>query len=79
MMENEVLHILTIRHTATERTRCCCRNVCCKRGKTQKVSIRSGSKVSPYDTGENRDDFIVKNARLVLSDGTVIKTGAGSG
>ncbi|KXZ17306.1 hypothetical protein AXI59_17890 [Bacillus nakamurai] len=46
-----------------------------KGGKTPRVTIRSGSKVSPYDTGENRDDFLVKNARLVLSDGTVIRDG----
>ncbi|MEC1732040.1 metallophosphoesterase [Bacillus mojavensis] len=39
----------------------------------QRITIRSGSKVSPFDTAENRDDFLVKNARLVLSDGTVIR------
>ncbi|MGG1246464.1 metallophosphoesterase [Bacillus spizizenii] len=39
----------------------------------QHITIRSGSKVSPFDTAENRDDFLVKNARLVLSDGTVIR------
>ncbi|WP_052659534.1 lamin tail domain-containing protein [Bacillus alveayuensis] len=38
------------------------------------ISIRSGTKVSPFDetSEENRDDFYVKNVRLVLSDGTVI-------
>jgi hypothetical protein len=38
------------------------------------ISIRSGTKVSPFDTDseENRDDFYIKNIRLVLSDGTVI-------
>lgn len=38
------------------------------------ISIRSGTKVSPFDTNseENRDDFYIKNIRLVLSDGTVI-------
>ncbi|MFP9202940.1 hypothetical protein ACLI2R_17585, partial [Enterococcus faecalis] len=39
----------------------------------QRITRRSGSKVSPFDTAENRDDFLVKNARLVLSDGTVIR------
>ena len=38
------------------------------------ISIRSGNKVSPFDEGspENRDDFNVKNVRLVLTDGTTI-------
>lgn len=38
------------------------------------ISIRSGNKVSPFDeeSTENRDDFNVKNVRLVLSDGTTI-------
>lgn len=38
------------------------------------ISIRAGNKVSPFDEGstENRDDFTIKNIRLVLSDGTVI-------
>ncbi|WP_082804625.1 lamin tail domain-containing protein [Rossellomorea vietnamensis] len=38
------------------------------------ISIRSGTKVSPFDTTseENRDDFYIKNVRLVLSDGTII-------
>ncbi len=38
------------------------------------ISIRSGTKVSPFDTNseENRDDFYIKNVRLVLSDGTVM-------
>ncbi|TYS50317.1 S-layer homology domain-containing protein [Bacillus infantis] len=38
------------------------------------ISVRSGTKVSPFDqeSEENRDDFYIKNARLVLSDGTVI-------
>ncbi len=39
----------------------------------QRITIRSGSKVSPFDTAENRDDFLVKNVRLVLSDGTVLR------
>ncbi|WP_083632234.1 metallophosphoesterase [Domibacillus antri] len=39
-----------------------------------KISIRAGTKVSPFDTNseENRDDFYVKNVRLVLEDGTTI-------
>lgn len=38
------------------------------------ISIRSGTKVSPFDTTseENRDDFYIKNVRLVLADGTAI-------
>lgn len=38
------------------------------------ISIRAGNKVSPFDEGsaENRDDFTIKNIRLVLSDGTII-------
>ena len=38
------------------------------------VTVRSGTKVSPFDpvSEENRDDFYIKNARLVLSDGTTI-------
>ncbi|WP_201319258.1 S-layer homology domain-containing protein [Paenibacillus sp. EPM92] len=36
------------------------------------LSIRAGSKASPFDTRqeENKDDFQVKNIRLVLADGT---------
>lgn len=45
-----------------------------EKGKETKISIRSGTKVSPFDhnSEENRDDFYVKNIRLVLRDGTVI-------
>ncbi|MCD7034293.1 lamin tail domain-containing protein [Metabacillus sp. GX 13764] len=41
-------------------------------------TIRSGDKVSPFITEktENRDDYKVKNVRLVLSDGTTIKDAA---
>jgi hypothetical protein len=37
-------------------------------------SIRAGSKASPFDDrpAENKDNFDVKNVRLVLADGTVI-------
>ncbi|OCT16847.1 hypothetical protein A8709_00575 [Paenibacillus pectinilyticus] len=37
-------------------------------------SIRAGSKASPFDDrpAENKDDFEVKNIRLVFDDGTVI-------
>lgn len=46
-----------------------------KIGQDNKISIRSGTKVSPFDhhSEENRDDFIIKNVRLILSDGTVIR------
>ncbi|MFD1174371.1 lamin tail domain-containing protein [Oceanobacillus picturae] len=38
------------------------------------ITIRSGNKVGPFDetSQENRDDFTIKNIRLVLSDGTTI-------
>ncbi|GIP62560.1 hypothetical protein J32TS6_11150 [Virgibacillus pantothenticus] len=38
------------------------------------ISIRAGNKVGPFDetSKENRDDFTIKNIRLVLSDGTTI-------
>ncbi|UOE76100.1 S-layer homology domain-containing protein [Parageobacillus thermoglucosidasius] len=44
------------------------------KGKGTTISVRSGTKVSPFDTEseENRDDFYIKNARLVLKDGTVL-------
>lgn len=44
------------------------------KGKKLSIAIRSGTKKSPFDQGsvDNRDDFIVKNIRLILSDGTVI-------
>nr|WP_269135944.1 S-layer homology domain-containing protein [Sporosarcina cyprini] len=43
-------------------------------GEATKIAIRSGTKVSPFDqeSEENRDDFQVKNVRLVLDDGTTI-------
>ncbi|EPD50281.1 hypothetical protein HMPREF1210_02852 [Paenisporosarcina sp. HGH0030] len=43
-------------------------------GLDTKISIRAGTKVSPFDTNseENRDDFYVKNVRLVLADGTTL-------
>ncbi|MEH7872959.1 metallophosphoesterase [Bacillus velezensis] len=76
IMENEVLHIFDDpSHRYRTHSVLLPERLLQKGGKTQKVSIRSGSKVSPYDTGENRDDFVVKHARLVLSDGTVIKDG----
>lgn len=45
-----------------------------EKGKGTTISIRSGNKVSPLDqtSTENRDDFYVKNIRLILSDGTII-------
>ncbi|UKS26587.1 S-layer homology domain-containing protein [Paenibacillus sp. HWE-109] len=38
------------------------------------ISIRAGSKASPFDdrVEENKDDFEVKNVRLVFDDGTII-------
>ncbi|WP_318241664.1 S-layer homology domain-containing protein [Sporosarcina quadrami] len=38
------------------------------------IAIRSGTKVSPFDqeSEENRDDFQIKNVRLVLEDGTTL-------
>ncbi|MCI2253051.1 lamin tail domain-containing protein [Domibacillus sp. PGB-M46] len=45
-----------------------------KQGEGTTMSIRAGTKVSPFDTNseENRDDFYVKNVRLVLEDGTTL-------
>lgn len=39
------------------------------------ITIRSGNKASPFDleSAENRDDYDLRNVRLVLADGTVIK------
>ncbi|WP_449537535.1 lamin tail domain-containing protein [Ferdinandcohnia sp. Marseille-Q9671] len=39
------------------------------------ITVRSGNKASPFDLDslENRDDYDLRNVRLVLSDGTVIK------
>ncbi|OLS35885.1 lamin tail domain-containing protein [Bacillus sp. MRMR6] len=38
------------------------------------LTVRSGNKATPFDLGslENRDDYDLKNVRLVLSDGTVL-------
>ncbi len=38
------------------------------------ITIRSGTKASPFDedSPENRDDFYIKNIRLILGDGTTI-------
>lgn len=39
------------------------------------MTIRAGNKASPWegDEGENRDDYNLRNVRLVLSDGTIIR------
>ncbi|MGH1144981.1 lamin tail domain-containing protein [Bacillus pseudomycoides] len=39
-----------------------------------KIDIRSGTKTSPFDNRveENKDDFYLKNVRLVLADGTTL-------
>lgn len=38
------------------------------------ITIRAGNKASPWegDPGENRDDYNLRNVRLVLADGTVL-------
>ena len=38
------------------------------------LTVRSGNKATPFDLEslENRDDYDLKNVRLVLSDGTVL-------
>ena len=45
-----------------------------QKGKTTTLSLRAGTKMSPFDetSTENRDDFTIRNARLVLEDGTTI-------
>lgn len=39
------------------------------------ITIRSGNKASPWDleSEENRDDYDVRNVRLVLADGTLLR------
>lgn len=39
------------------------------------ITVRAGTKVSPFDleSKENRDDFYMKNIRLILADGTIIR------
>lgn len=39
-----------------------------------KITIRSGNKASPFElwSRENRDDFHLRNVRLILGDGTVV-------
>lgn len=39
------------------------------------ITVRAGTKVSPFDfeSTENRDDFYLKNIRLILADGTIIR------
>ncbi|WP_243355322.1 lamin tail domain-containing protein [Bacillus litorisediminis] len=39
------------------------------------ITVRSGNKASPFDldSAENRDDYDLKNVRLVLADGTIIR------
>lgn len=46
-----------------------------KQGKGFKISIHSGTKGSTFDhyTDENNDDFQVKNVRLILPDGRVLR------
>jgi|tagenome__1003787_1003787.scaffolds.fasta_scaffold20987874_7 hypothetical protein len=45
-----------------------------QKGEKTTLSIRAGTKMSPFDEAstENRDDFIIRNVRLVLEDGTII-------
>lgn len=46
-----------------------------KQGNSFKISIHSGTKGSTFDhyTDENNDDFQVKNVRLILPDGRVLR------
>ncbi|WP_284035553.1 lamin tail domain-containing protein [Neobacillus sp. 114] len=40
------------------------------------ITIRSGNKASPFqleESEENRDDFDIRNVRLVLADGTILR------
>ncbi|MFD2670904.1 S-layer homology domain-containing protein [Marinicrinis sediminis] len=39
------------------------------------IAVRSGTKLSPFDANpeENRDDFYMKNVRLLLADGTLLR------
>ncbi|ETI68492.1 metallophosphoesterase, partial [Neobacillus vireti LMG 21834] len=40
------------------------------------ITIRSGNKASPFqleESKENRDDFDIRNVRLVLADGTILR------
>ncbi len=45
-----------------------------QKGEKTTLSLRAGTKMSPFDEAstENRDDFIIRNVRLVLEDGTII-------
>ncbi|MCY7857618.1 metallophosphoesterase [Bacillus sonorensis] len=45
------------------------------KGKPFSIKVRSGTKASPFQqsAAENRDDFLLKNPRLILADGTVIR------
>ncbi|WP_413303471.1 lamin tail domain-containing protein [Bacillus sp. 1P10SD] len=45
------------------------------------ITVRAGNKASPFqleESEENRDDFNIRNARLVLSDGTILRDPAKS-
>lgn len=45
-----------------------------KREQPTTISIHAGDKVSPFgESGENRDDYTVKNIRLVMPDGEVLR------
>ncbi|WP_245831959.1 lamin tail domain-containing protein [Oceanobacillus senegalensis] len=39
------------------------------------ITVRSGNKASPYDleSKENRDNYEIRNVRLVLSDGSIVR------
>ena len=45
-----------------------------QKGKTTTLSFHAGTKMSPFDEAstENRDDFTIRNVRLVINDGTII-------
>ncbi|WP_307892625.1 metallophosphoesterase [Bacillus swezeyi] len=44
------------------------------KGKPFAIKVRSGTKSTPFEqsSAENRDDFLLRNPRLILADGTVI-------
>ncbi|MED1066340.1 metallophosphoesterase [Bacillus paralicheniformis] len=46
-----------------------------KKGKPFAIKVRSGTKSTPFEQSaeENRDDFVLKNPRLILADGTIIR------
>ncbi|WP_121639194.1 lamin tail domain-containing protein [Virgibacillus sp. Bac330] len=72
-MGDEILHIFDDTHTKFTTITVPVSADKLKQGENT-ISIRAGNKVGPFDatSQENRDDFTIKNIRLVLSDGTTI-------